>query len=98
MEFFFFFLCVFNMSSNDVSPQVKTVLRTDITSANVAILIYKSKVIPVTGLGGLWGCEMLRIPHCLDNRLTDGGKVVSPTQQPHFTPQNIIILTFQHIY
>jgi hypothetical protein len=30
---------------------------------------------------------MLRIPHCLDNRLTDGGKVVSPTQQPQFTPQ-----------
>jgi hypothetical protein len=30
---------------------------------------------------------MLRIPHCLDNRLTDGGKVVSPTHQPHFTPQ-----------
>jgi hypothetical protein len=30
---------------------------------------------------------MLRIPHCLDNRLTDGGKVVSPTHPPHFTPQ-----------
>jgi hypothetical protein len=30
---------------------------------------------------------MLRIPHCLDNRLTDGGKVVSPTHRPHFTPQ-----------
>jgi hypothetical protein len=30
---------------------------------------------------------MLKIPHCLDNRLTDGGKVVSPTFQPHFTPQ-----------
>jgi hypothetical protein len=30
---------------------------------------------------------MLKIPHCLDNRLTDGGKVVSPTHQPHFTPQ-----------
>jgi hypothetical protein len=29
---------------------------------------------------------MLRIPHCLDNRLTDGGKVVSPTHSPHFTP------------
>jgi hypothetical protein len=28
---------------------------------------------------------MLRIPHCLDNRLTDGGKVVSPTHRPHFT-------------
>jgi hypothetical protein len=30
---------------------------------------------------------MLRIPQCLDNRLTDGGKVVSPTHWPHFTPQ-----------
>jgi hypothetical protein len=30
---------------------------------------------------------MLRIPHCLDNRLTDDGKVVSPTHPPHFTPQ-----------
>jgi hypothetical protein len=24
----------------------------------------------------------------LDNRLIDGGKVVSPTHRPHFTPQN----------
>jgi hypothetical protein len=47
----------------------------------------KAKAIPVTGLGGLKGCEMLRIPHCLDNRLIDGGKVVSPTHQPYFTPQ-----------
>jgi rRNA maturation protein Nop10 len=30
---------------------------------------------------------MLRIPYCLDNRLTDGGKVVSLTHPPHFTPQ-----------
>jgi hypothetical protein len=29
---------------------------------------------------------MLRIPHCLDNRLIDGGKAVSPTHPPHFTP------------
>jgi hypothetical protein len=28
------------------------------------------KAIPLTSLGGLYGCEMLRIPHCLDNRLT----------------------------
>jgi hypothetical protein len=34
---------------------------------------------------------MLRIPHCLDNRLTDGVKVVNPTQLPRFTPQ-------QHYY
>jgi hypothetical protein len=30
---------------------------------------------------------MLRIPHCLDNLLTDNAKVVSPTHRPHFTPQ-----------
>jgi hypothetical protein len=38
----------------------------------------------------LWmpiGCEMLRIPHCLDNRLTDGGKVVSPTHWTSSTPE-----------
>jgi hypothetical protein len=29
---------------------------------------------------------MLRIPHCLENRLTDGGKDVSPTHRPKFTP------------
>jgi hypothetical protein len=30
---------------------------------------------------------MLRIPHCLHNRLIDGGKVVSLTHPPHFTSQ-----------
>jgi hypothetical protein len=30
---------------------------------------------------------MLRIPYCLDNRLTDGGKVVSSKRPPQFTPQ-----------
>jgi hypothetical protein len=30
---------------------------------------------------------MLMIPHCLDNRLTDGCKVVSRTHRPHFTLQ-----------
>jgi hypothetical protein len=30
---------------------------------------------------------MLRIPHCLESRLTDGGKIVSPTRRPHSTPQ-----------
>jgi hypothetical protein len=53
----------------------------------LVILLTKSNANPVTGLGGLWGCEMLSIPHCLDNRLTDGGEVVSPTHLPHFTPQ-----------
>jgi hypothetical protein len=30
--------------------------------------------------------ESLETPG-LDNRLTDGGKVVSPVHPPHFTPQ-----------
>jgi hypothetical protein len=31
--------------------------------------------------------QMFRIPHCLDNRLIDGGKVVSPTHWPRSTPE-----------
>jgi hypothetical protein len=30
---------------------------------------------------------MLRIPHCLDSRLTDGGQFVSPTHRSRSTPQ-----------
>jgi hypothetical protein len=41
----------------------------------------KSKAVPVTGR------EILRIPHCLDNRLADGGEVVSPMHRPHSTHQ-----------
>jgi hypothetical protein len=47
-----------------------------------------SKTIPVTGRGGLWSSEMLRIVHCPDNRLTDGGWVVSLTRRPRFTGRN----------
>jgi hypothetical protein len=46
-----------------------------------------SEAIPITGRGGLWGCEMLRIPHFLANRLTDGSKVVSLNHRPRSTPQ-----------
>jgi hypothetical protein len=42
--------------------------------------------------GGLYGCEMLRITHCLDNRLTNGGEVVSPTHRPLYIPRTIIFL------
>jgi tRNA (Thr-GGU) A37 N-methylase len=45
---------------------------------------------PVTGLGGLQGCEMLWILHCLDNRLTNGKKVVRPTHGLRFTPQGLV--------
>jgi hypothetical protein len=39
---------------------------------------YQTEVIAVTGRGGLYGCEMLRIENCLHNRLTDGGKPYAP--------------------
>jgi hypothetical protein len=42
----------------------------------------KSKVIPVTCLGGPYDCETSRLPHFLDNRLTDGGEVVRFTCKP----------------
>jgi hypothetical protein len=51
----------------------------------------KNKAIPVTGRGGLLGCEMLRIAHCLDNRLVDGGEVVSLTQRPCFTHKHFVL-------
>jgi hypothetical protein len=44
------------------------------------------KAIPVTGGGGPYGCETSRIPHFLDNRLTDGGEVVSLMHRPPFIP------------
>jgi hypothetical protein len=33
-----------------------------------------SKAVPIIGCEGLYCCEMLRIPHCLDSRLSDGDK------------------------
>jgi hypothetical protein len=41
----------------------------------------ESKHIPVTGNGYQQGFEMLRIPHYLDIRFTDGCKVVSLTRR-----------------
>jgi hypothetical protein len=50
------------------------------------------KAIHVTGCGGLYSCEMLRFSHCLDNRLIDGGKVVSPTHRSHFILQKLFLI------
>jgi hypothetical protein len=46
----------------------------------------KGKDIPITGHEGPYGCETSRLPHFLYNRLTDGGKVVTLTRRPFFTP------------
>jgi hypothetical protein len=39
--------------------------------------------------GGPQGCETSRLPHFLDNRLTNGGEVVSLTLRPPFTLKKI---------
>jgi hypothetical protein len=44
-------------------------------------LYIRSKAIPITGSGGLYGWEMLRIPSCLDTRLTDVCVVVRLTRR-----------------
>jgi hypothetical protein len=54
---------------------------------NISTTVIKSKAIPVTGREGPQGCETLRLPHFLDNRLTDGGEVVSLMRRPPVTPQ-----------
>jgi hypothetical protein len=41
----------------------------------------------VTDREGAKGCETLRLPHFLDNRITDGDKVNSLTRRPPFTPR-----------
>jgi hypothetical protein len=49
-----------------------------------------SKAIPVTDCGGLLDCQMLKIPHCLDNRLTVNCKILatcSSTYSPVRTSQ-----------
>jgi hypothetical protein len=47
----------------------------------------KGKAIPVRGRGGPHGCEKSRLLHFLDNRLRDGGEVVSLMCRPSFTPK-----------
>jgi hypothetical protein len=45
----------------------------------------KGKAILATGREDPWGCETSKLPHFLDNRLTDGGEAVSLTRRPSFT-------------
>jgi hypothetical protein len=46
----------------------------------------KKKTIPVRDPGGSLGYEMSRLPHFLDNQLTDGSEVVRLMDLPPFTP------------
>jgi hypothetical protein len=50
------------------------------------------KAIPIRGRGGPQACETSRLPHFLDNRLTDGGEIVSLTRRPPFTAGRFLVL------
>jgi hypothetical protein len=58
------------------------------------ILHIKEKAIAVTGRGDPYGCETSRLPHFLDNRLTNGGEVVSRTRRAAalFPPGRFLVL------
>jgi hypothetical protein len=47
------------------------------------------KAIPIKDREGPYKCETSRLPQFLDNRLTNGGKVVSITRRPSFTSRKI---------
>jgi hypothetical protein len=65
----------------------------EITDESVAfaliIMVKRGKAITLTGHEGPQGCETSRFPHFLDNRLTDGGEVISLTCLPPITPRKI---------
>jgi hypothetical protein len=47
------------------------------------------KFIPVAGHGGQYGSDTSRLPHFLENRLTDGSEVVSLKPRSPFTSRKI---------
>jgi hypothetical protein len=53
-------------------------------------LYVKSKAIPIVGHGGLWGCEMLRIPHYVGSQVAVS---LSALHTGHaLLPRNIFLL------
>jgi hypothetical protein len=54
--------------------------------SHFCIPLAKGRAVPVTDRGGPQGCDTSTLPHFLNNRLTDGGEVVSLTRQRPFTP------------
>jgi hypothetical protein len=57
----------------------------------------KVQAVNVAGLGGLYGCEMLKLSHYLDIRLSDGGEV-NLTPRPRSTPQKHLFLCFWYSF
>jgi hypothetical protein len=65
---------------------ITTAVRTSNPTVLYLVKGKKGKAIPVTGHKGS------RLQHFLDNQLTDGGEVVSPTRWPPFTPRRFVVL------
>jgi hypothetical protein len=63
-----------------------------ISTFHQILKVKEGKAIPVTCREGPQGCWTSRLPHFLDNQLTDGGKGVSLTRRPPFTPGRFLIL------
>jgi hypothetical protein len=53
----------------------------------------KNEAISVSGCGGIKGLEMLRLPHFLRSRLTNGGKDVSLTHRPSLYSSETLIIS-----
>jgi hypothetical protein len=84
------FACrMFRKKYRDSDPCKATVhnIVTKLSSMNSVKI---KKTILVTGRGGPYGCETSRLSQFLDNRITDGGKVISLTRRPPFTPRKIL--------
>jgi hypothetical protein len=52
----------------------------------------KSKIYPVTGRGGLEGCEISRMQHRIDNPLAGGVEVVSLTRRQRFNNKKYFLV------
>jgi hypothetical protein len=62
------------------------------------IYTLKCKAMSVTGRRDPWGCEMLRIPHCLDSWVSDDFKVVSLTLRLPFYSLEKLVLYFWYSF
>jgi hypothetical protein len=60
-----------------------------LSSTTEQAFMIKCKAIPVTGTERSYGCGKSRLPHFLENRLTDGDEIVRLQRRPPFTPRKI---------
>jgi hypothetical protein len=82
------FICVPINSTEHISPILASQFIYELGRPNIRRTC-KGKAIPVTGHEGPQGCETSRRPHFLDNRLRDGGEVVSLTRRLPFASRKI---------